>query len=122
MRTLSKSGKKECQNQLLCCRTLLIIKNMLSNFYSLMLPIYLFKENYKYMYVLVPQKKKKFQANTIATFTVMALEESVGQLSECISELSNLYESSVVTGFTITDQGHHRIVELQELVCRVISL
>jgi len=85
-----------------------------------MLPIYLFKENYKYMYVLVPQKY--FQANTIATFTVMALEESVGQLSECISELSNLYESSVVTGFTITDQGHHRIVELQELVCRVISL
>ncbi len=52
----------------------------------------------------------------------MALEESVGQLSECISELSNLYESSVVTGFTITDQGHHRIVELQELVCRAYNL
>ena len=56
------------------------------------------------------------QGNTIATFTVMALEESVKDLVDCISELANLYDASVSTGFALTGQGHSRVVQLQEQV------
>jgi len=45
------------------------------------------------------------------------MEEAVKDLMNCMSELSNLYEASVATGFALTDEGHHRIVELQEQVC-----
>lgn len=54
------------------------------------------------------------QAHLIAMLTVNALEDSINSLSQSISELANLFESSVTTGFALTEAGHHRVVELQE--------
>ena len=56
------------------------------------------------------------KALTIANITVMTLEESIKELTSGLSELSNLYEASVATGFALTDEGHHKVVELQEQV------
>lgn len=46
----------------------------------------------------------------------MTMNECVEALTGYILELSNLFDASVATGFALTDEGHHRVVELQEQV------
>ena len=51
----------------------------------------------------------------------MALEESVVELTQSITELANLFDASASTGYALTDQGHQRVVELQEQVCPCLT-